>query len=244
MKTLAILPLLALPCFADIIVNNFGTSPFIVGSGGAIVSGSQSDSPWNGYAIQTASSFTTGSDVALSRITIPLQLIGGTNAFLLTLNRDLNGTPAGEELERWQISQAALFGDGSPFTFSGSEAVTSSGTPLLSGTLYWLVASALGPDTLGAWRVSPLAGGGSAQQTNGGGWRTGSGSLAFSAEGDPLLAPPMLTLASLSAPAIEVAHAPEPGLTVVLALALAGFIACRLLRPVRTAKPVAIKIRD
>ena len=165
-----------LPAQAEVVFSNFGPNHALT-QGGWAVSGAKNTNLWKGHAVKTAESFTSSvsGDVFL-KIEIAIQLIAGSNAFLLTLNQDSNGTP-GQLLQQWQLTQVPPFGDGSP-SFNGFETVTSNERVLLrKGSAYWLVVSALDQSstTDGAWHDSPTnVLPNSQQQIDGNGWQSSS----------------------------------------------------------------------
>jgi len=119
--------------------------------GGPDVTGSLNSISAAGDMVQTAAAFASGINASLSQIALALQLRSGTNAFLVMLNQNSNGAP-GAVLEQWQITNAA------PFQSAGFKTLTSTGgIQLQSGSTYWLVVSALVPNstTGGVWDYSP-----------------------------------------------------------------------------------------
>ena len=93
--------------------------------------------------------FTPSATEGLSQVDIALQLFGGTDSVIVTLNSDNGGLPDGV-LETWNVS--GLPGPATCCTLQNLVPVTP--ITLSLGTLYWLVATPGADDTFAGWNVN------------------------------------------------------------------------------------------
>ena len=94
-------------------------------------------------------SFTPSASESLSQVDIALQIFGGTDSVVVTLNADSSGLP-GAVLETWNVS-----GLPAPATCCTLQSLAP-GVPIIlsSGTIYWLVATPGAADTFAGWNVN------------------------------------------------------------------------------------------
>ncbi len=112
----------------------------------------------NSYTIEGSStaqyfaqgfSFTPSASESVSQVDIALQIFGGTDSVVVTLNADSGGLP-GAVLETWNVS-----GLPAPATCCTLQSLAP-GVPLTltSGTIYWLIATPGAADTFAGWNLN------------------------------------------------------------------------------------------
>jgi hypothetical protein len=151
------------PAAADVVFSNFGPGNSYDLDSGWVVAGPTSNAPdgpgeW-AFAFTPSSDFTlTQIDVAISNDTAPISVT-------LSLDNASGGLPGGT-IESWTVTSLPVF----PPTSNIVQTVTPiSSVSLVSGTEYWLAASAAG-DTIDAWNVALSGPNAPAALNTGSGW--------------------------------------------------------------------------
>lgn len=141
----AMLVALSTPASADIVFSNFAPGNSYDLNSGLVVAGTTSE---RGFS-EWASAFTPSGDFTLTQIDVAISNSAAPISVMLSLDHASGGLPDGT-IESWIVTTLSIF---PPFSNIVQTVSPVSPVSLVSGTEYWLVASAAG-DTVDAWNVA------------------------------------------------------------------------------------------
>jgi len=198
---------LAHPAQATVIASDFDPTNVTYYGGWGIFGTDNSLFP--GAFSSQGMAFTPSSNTLLTQIDVAVFWESGTNSVILTLDSDNSGIP-GTVIDSWTLNNLPSFG----FCCTAETVTALSPISLTAGDRYWLVIAPGASDTHADWTNTNTLGLSADQETEDGPFIPGTGPLsAFEVVG---------------------VETPEPGLTLLVAAALALIVLRRLISNMRS----------